>query len=118
LFKSQNRLKDLIFLDIALDSSVRTAIERGFEKLNKAGPEVYVNRIFVSSVLPILWLASCSQLWNYLHFNQHLKEIIQSFYLNLLRTFLAVILRILSFCLAIFGLETQRRRFDFEGVKK
>ena len=40
LFKSQNRLKDLVFLDIALDSCVRTAIERGYEELNKAGPEV------------------------------------------------------------------------------
>jgi len=40
LFKSQNRQKDLIFLDIALDSSVRTAVERGFEELNTAGPEV------------------------------------------------------------------------------
>ncbi|KAL9246479.1 hypothetical protein vseg_020009 [Gypsophila vaccaria] len=39
LFNSQQRLKDLIFLDIALDSSVRTAIERGYEELNKAGPE-------------------------------------------------------------------------------
>ena len=40
LSKSQNRLKDLLFLDIALDSAVRTAIERGYEELNTAGPEV------------------------------------------------------------------------------
>lgn len=42
LFKSQDRLKDLMFLDIALDSSVRTVIERGYEELNQAGPEVYI----------------------------------------------------------------------------
>lgn len=40
LSKSNNRLKDLLFLDIALDSTVRTAIERGYEELNNAGPEV------------------------------------------------------------------------------
>lgn len=40
LSKSSNRLKDLLFLDIALDSTVRTAIERGYEELNNAGPEV------------------------------------------------------------------------------
>ena len=48
LFKS-NRLKDLIFLDIALDSSVRTAVERGYEELNNASPQVtrhFVNLLF------------------------------------------------------------------------
>lgn len=40
LLKSHNRLKDLLFLDIALDSTVRTAIERGYEELNSAEPEV------------------------------------------------------------------------------
>lgn len=40
LSKSNNRLRDLLFLDIALDSTVRTAIERGYEELNNAGPEV------------------------------------------------------------------------------
>lgn len=40
LYKSNNRLKDLIFLDIALDSSVRTAVERGYEELNTASPQV------------------------------------------------------------------------------
>lgn len=40
LAKPNNRLKDLLFLDIALDSAVRTAIERGYEELNTAGPEV------------------------------------------------------------------------------
>lgn len=37
---SHDRLKDLIFLDIALDSTVRTAIERVYEELNDSGPEV------------------------------------------------------------------------------
>lgn len=40
LFGAQERLKDLIFLDIALDSTVRTAIERGYEELNSADPQV------------------------------------------------------------------------------
>lgn len=40
LLKSHDRLKDLLFLDIALDSTVRTVIERGYEELNKAGPDV------------------------------------------------------------------------------
>lgn len=42
LIKSHDRLKDLLFLDIALDSTVRTAIERGYEELNNAGAEVYL----------------------------------------------------------------------------
>ncbi|KAK9108139.1 hypothetical protein Syun_024150 [Stephania yunnanensis] len=41
LLSSHDRLKDLLFLDLALDSTVRTAIERGYEELNDAGPEVY-----------------------------------------------------------------------------
>lgn len=40
LFQSNDRLKDILFLDIALDSAVRTAVERGYEELNNAGPEV------------------------------------------------------------------------------
>lgn len=40
LSQSNDRLKDLIFLDIALDSAVRTAVERGYEELSNAGPEV------------------------------------------------------------------------------
>lgn len=40
LFKPNDRLRDLLFLDIALDSSVRTAVERGYEELNRAKPEV------------------------------------------------------------------------------
>ena len=41
LSQSNDRLRDLLFLDIALDSCVRTAIERGYEELNSAKPEVY-----------------------------------------------------------------------------
>jgi alpha-glucan,water dikinase len=33
-------LKDLIFLDIALDSTVRIAVERSYEQLKNAAPEV------------------------------------------------------------------------------
>ncbi|KAL0447150.1 UNVERIFIED_CONTAM: Alpha-glucan water dikinase, chloroplastic [Sesamum latifolium] len=36
----KDRLKDLIFLDIALDSTVRTTVERGYEELSNASPEV------------------------------------------------------------------------------
>ncbi|KAI7734917.1 hypothetical protein M8C21_025746 [Ambrosia artemisiifolia] len=39
LSKSTDRLKDLLFLDIALDSTVRTAIERSYEALKNAKPE-------------------------------------------------------------------------------
>lgn len=50
--KPNNRLKDLLFLDIALDSAVRTAIERGYEELNTAGPEVIsVNLVYTIYVL-------------------------------------------------------------------
>lgn len=40
LIGSSERLKDLIFLDIALDSTFRTAVERSYEELNDAAPEV------------------------------------------------------------------------------
>ncbi|XP_021743087.1 alpha-glucan water dikinase, chloroplastic-like [Chenopodium quinoa] len=56
LFKPQNRLKDLIFLDISLDSSVRTVIERGYEELNDAGPEKIM--YFISMVIENLALSS------------------------------------------------------------
>lgn len=56
LLNSHNRLKDIIFLDIALDSSVRTAIERGYEELNKAGPEKIM--YFISMVIENLALSS------------------------------------------------------------
>ncbi|KAL8227483.1 hypothetical protein R6Q57_015067 [Mikania cordata] len=39
LLKSNDRLKDLLFLDIALDSTVRTSIERSYEVLKNAKPE-------------------------------------------------------------------------------
>ncbi|XP_022735440.1 alpha-glucan water dikinase, chloroplastic-like isoform X2 [Durio zibethinus] len=56
LLKSSNRLKDLLFLDIALDSTVRTAIERGYEELNNAGPEKMM--YFITLVLENLALSS------------------------------------------------------------
>ncbi|KAA8533188.1 hypothetical protein F0562_033279 [Nyssa sinensis] len=49
LFKSNDRLKDLIFLDIALDSTVRTAIERGYEELNRSGDSHWA--LYAKSVL-------------------------------------------------------------------
>lgn len=55
LSKSNNRLKDLIFLDIALDSSVRTAAERGYEELNSARPQKIM--YFISLVLENLSLS-------------------------------------------------------------
>ncbi|XP_015957126.1 alpha-glucan water dikinase, chloroplastic [Arachis duranensis] len=56
LSKSQSRLKDLLFLDVALDSTVRTAVERGYEELNNAGPEKIM--YFISLVLENLALSS------------------------------------------------------------
>ncbi|KAL3680910.1 hypothetical protein R1sor_023866 [Riccia sorocarpa] len=38
LLSKNDRLRDIIFLDLALDSTVRTAVERGLESLGKAGP--------------------------------------------------------------------------------
>ncbi|XP_009631505.1 alpha-glucan water dikinase, chloroplastic isoform X1 [Nicotiana tomentosiformis] len=55
LFKPNNRLKDLLFLDIALDSTVRTAVERGYEELNNANPEKIM--YFISLVLENLALS-------------------------------------------------------------
>lgn len=49
LSQSNDRLKDLLFLDLALDSTVRTVIERGYEELNDAGPEVS-NSIYFHSI--------------------------------------------------------------------
>ncbi|KAF5450262.1 hypothetical protein F2P56_030628 [Juglans regia] len=71
LSKSQNRLKDLLFLDIALDSTVRTAIERGYEELNNAPPEKIM--YFIALVLENLALSSddnedliyCLKGWNH-----------------------------------------------------
>ncbi|KAE9597974.1 hypothetical protein Lal_00029603 [Lupinus albus] len=70
LHKSQSRLKDLLFLDVALDSAVRTAVERGYEELNNAGPEKIM--YFISMVLENLALSSddnedliyCLKGWN------------------------------------------------------
>ncbi|XVE85121.1 hypothetical protein DITRI_Ditri17bG0066500 [Diplodiscus trichospermus] len=56
LSKSSDRLKDLLFLDIALDSTVRTAIERGYEELNNVGPEKIM--YFIALVLENLALSS------------------------------------------------------------
>ncbi|KAK9276289.1 hypothetical protein L1049_005820 [Liquidambar formosana] len=56
LLKPNDRLKDLLFLDIALDSTVRTAIERGYEELNNAGPEKIMG--FIALVLENLALSS------------------------------------------------------------
>ncbi|XP_027772950.1 alpha-glucan water dikinase, chloroplastic isoform X2 [Solanum pennellii] len=55
LLKPNNRLKDLLFLDIALDSTVRTAVERGYEELNSANPEKLM--YFISLVLENLALS-------------------------------------------------------------
>uniref|UniRef100_A0A2P2LZP5 alpha-glucan, water dikinase n=1 Tax=Rhizophora mucronata TaxID=61149 RepID=A0A2P2LZP5_RHIMU len=71
LFKSSARLKDLLFLDIALDSAVRTAIERGYDELNNAGPEKTM--YFIAMVLENLALSTddnedliyCIKGWNH-----------------------------------------------------
>ncbi|KAG5522132.1 hypothetical protein RHGRI_034352 [Rhododendron griersonianum] len=70
LFKPNDRLRDLLFLDIALDSSVRTAVERGYEELNRAKPEKII--YFITLVLENLALSSdenedllyCLKGWN------------------------------------------------------
>ncbi|GAB4829230.1 hypothetical protein Ancab_018896 [Ancistrocladus abbreviatus] len=70
LFQSHDRLKDLIFLDIALDSTVRTAIERGYEELSSAEPERIM--YFIALVIENLALSSddnedliyCLRGWN------------------------------------------------------
>ncbi|KAI6694871.1 hypothetical protein NL676_022581 [Syzygium grande] len=71
LFKPNARLKDLLFLDIALDSTVRTAVERGYEELNKARPETLI--YFITMVVENLALSSddnedliyCLKGWNH-----------------------------------------------------
>ncbi|XP_020251557.1 alpha-glucan water dikinase, chloroplastic-like [Asparagus officinalis] len=71
LLNSHERLKDLIFLDIALDSTVRTAIERGYEELNNAKPEKII--YFISLSLENLALSTddnedllyCIKGWNH-----------------------------------------------------
>lgn len=55
LLDSPERMKDLIFLDIALDSTFRTAIERSYEELNDAAPEVsHVTTVSTMCVFHIL----------------------------------------------------------------
>ncbi|KVH97811.1 ATP-grasp fold, subdomain 1, partial [Cynara cardunculus var. scolymus] len=56
LSKSTDRLKDLLFLDIALDSTVRTAIERSYEELKNAKPEKIM--YFITLLLENLILSS------------------------------------------------------------
>ncbi|KAM0898306.1 hypothetical protein ACQ4PT_022016 [Festuca glaucescens] len=71
LLSSTERLKDLIFLDIALDSTVRTAIERSFENLNNASSEKIM--YFISLVVENLALSTddnenllcCLKGWNH-----------------------------------------------------
>ncbi|CAM8982027.1 unnamed protein product [Rhodiola kirilowii] len=71
LLNSNERLRDLLFLDIALDSTVRTAIERGYEELNNVGPEKIM--YFITLVLENVALSSdnnedlvyCLKEWNY-----------------------------------------------------
>ncbi|KAK1302683.1 hypothetical protein QJS10_CPB12g00089 [Acorus calamus] len=70
LSTSHDRLRDLIFLDIALDSTVKTAIERGYEDLNNATPQKIL--YFITLVLGNLALSSednedliyCLKGWN------------------------------------------------------
>lgn len=70
LSKPNDRLKDLLFLDISLDSTVRTAIERGYEELNSAKPEKVM--YFITLLLENLALSSddnedliyCLKGWN------------------------------------------------------
>ncbi|VAI73638.1 unnamed protein product [Triticum turgidum subsp. durum] len=70
LIGSSERLKDLIFLDIALDSTFRTAVERSYEELNDAAPEKIM--YFISLVLENLALSTddnedilyCLKGWN------------------------------------------------------
>jgi alpha-glucan,water dikinase len=56
LLGQHERLKDLIFLDLALDSTVRTTMERGYEGLNSADPLDII--YFIVLVLENLSLSS------------------------------------------------------------
>lgn len=56
LLKAHDRLRDIIFLDLALDSTVRTAVERGLEGLSSAAAGDIVHMIIM--VLENLCLSS------------------------------------------------------------
>ncbi|KAF0917364.1 hypothetical protein E2562_017822 [Oryza meyeriana var. granulata] len=56
LLGSPERMKDLIFLDIALDSTFRTAVERSYEELNNVALEKIM--YFISLVLENLALST------------------------------------------------------------
>jgi hypothetical protein len=57
LIEPSERLKDLIFLDIALDSTFRTAVERSYEQLNDAAPEVGCTNIALVTSLHVTVLS-------------------------------------------------------------
>jgi alpha-glucan,water dikinase len=56
LLNAHDRLRDIIFLDLALDSTVRTAVERGLENLTNAGPSELA--LIISMVVENLALSS------------------------------------------------------------
>jgi alpha-glucan,water dikinase len=56
LLKPHDRLRDIVFLDLALDSTVRTAVERGLESLTNAGPLELA--LIISMVVENLCLSS------------------------------------------------------------
>ncbi|XXG55807.1 hypothetical protein AAC387_Pa03g3394 [Persea americana] len=56
LLKPHARLKDLIFLDLALDSAVRTTMERGFKELNNSNLQDIIS--LVSLMLENLCLST------------------------------------------------------------
>ncbi|KAH7423050.1 hypothetical protein KP509_12G037200 [Ceratopteris richardii] len=52
LLKDHDRLRDIIFLDLALDSAIRTAVERGMEALNNAPAKdiIYMIRMVLENL--------------------------------------------------------------------
>uniref|UniRef100_A0A7I4D941 Pyruvate phosphate dikinase AMP/ATP-binding domain-containing protein n=1 Tax=Physcomitrium patens TaxID=3218 RepID=A0A7I4D941_PHYPA len=58
LLKPHERLRDIIFLDLALESTVRTAVERGLESISERGPAEIAT--IVSIVVENLALSSDS----------------------------------------------------------
>lgn len=67
LSQSKERLRDLIFLDIALDSAVRTAVERGYEELSNASPEVCFAKFFTFIYVIHLYSGTCINLYMFFH---------------------------------------------------